>query len=113
LYRKSFGSRTVDRSEPLTPDTLTWIASQSKLVASVAGMQLVEKGLVGLDDDVREIVPALKDLQVIIGFEGEDSTADDLALLAHIRGGGKVEFDKIRPKGKAIFEPVKEKITLR
>ncbi|EXJ59998.1 beta-lactamase [Cladophialophora yegresii CBS 114405] len=113
LYCSSFGSRTVDRSEPLTPDTLTWIASQSKLVTSVAGMQMVEKGLIGLDDDVREVVPALEDVKVLLGFEGENETADDLDLLATLRAGGKVDFETIKPKGEPIYEDVKGKITLR
>ncbi|KIW69188.1 hypothetical protein PV04_05081 [Phialophora macrospora] len=113
LYRSSFGSSKVDRSEPLTPDTLTWIASQSKLVTSVAGMQLVEKGLIGLDDDVRDVVPALRDVKVLLGFEGENETADDLDLLATLRAGGKVDFEKIKPKGKPIYEDIKGKITLR
>ncbi|KIY02884.1 uncharacterized protein Z520_01349 [Fonsecaea multimorphosa CBS 102226] len=72
LYRGSSGGRTVDRSDPLTPETLTWIASQSKLVTSVAVMQLVEKGLIGLDDDVRQVLPVLKDVKVLLGFEGDD-----------------------------------------
>ncbi|EXJ73363.1 beta-lactamase [Cladophialophora psammophila CBS 110553] len=93
LYRNSFGSRTVDRSDPLTPDTLTWIASQSKLATSVAAMQVVEKGLIGLDDDVRDVLPVLKDLKVLVGFE--------------------VDLDKMKPSGKPILEDVKGKITLR
>ncbi|OAL35779.1 hypothetical protein AYO20_04929 [Fonsecaea nubica] len=112
LYRASFGARTVDRSDPLTPDTLTWIASQTKLVTSVAVMQIVEKGLIGLDDDVREVLPVLKDLKVLLGFEGEDS-AQELDPAAFSRGGAGPDLDKLKPKGNPIFEDVKGKITLR
>ncbi len=76
-------------------------------------MQLVEKGLIGLDDDVRNVVPALKEIKVLIGFEGEDATLADLELLAFLRSGGKVDFEKIKPKGAPIYEDVKGKITLR
>ena len=76
-------------------------------------MQIVEKGLIGLDDDVREIVPALKDVKVLLGFEGENDTADDLNLIATMRSGGKLDFEAIKPKGDPIYEDVKEKITLQ
>lgn len=35
-------------------------------------MQLVEKGLVGLDDDVRPLVPQLADTKILRGFVGAD-----------------------------------------
>lgn len=36
----------------------------TKLVTAVAVMQLVERGLISLDDDAREIIPELKDMKV-------------------------------------------------
>lgn len=117
LYRRSFGSRTVDRSkdEPLTPDTLSWIASQTKLTASVSVLQLVEKGLVGLDDDVREIIPELKEQKVLLGFEGdgEAKAGDNVDMGAIIKGGAGDHTEAEKPIGKPIFEDVKGKITLR
>ncbi|OAL30720.1 hypothetical protein AYO22_01340 [Fonsecaea multimorphosa] len=112
LYRGSSGGRTVDRSDPLTPETLTWIASQSKLVTSVAVMQLVEKGLIGLDDDVRQVLPVLKDVKVLLGFEGDDQAVEpDLQSIS--KPGGGVDLGKMKPSGKPILEDVKGKITLR
>lgn len=35
-------------------------------------MIAVEQGLVGLDDDVREIVPELRDVKLLVGFEDSD-----------------------------------------
>lgn len=35
-------------------------------------MQLVEKGLVGLDDDVRPLVPQLAEMKILRGFVGAD-----------------------------------------
>lgn len=76
LYRGAFGRTKVDpespSSKPLTLDTVTWIASQSKLTTSVAVLQAVEQGLIGLDDDVRTVVPALRDIQVLTGFDDND-----------------------------------------
>jgi CubicO group peptidase (beta-lactamase class C family) len=96
VYRKSFGYRNIDRSEPLTPDTLTWIASQTKLATSVAVMQIVERGMIGLDDDVRDIIPKLKELKVLIGFEHSDKT-DSVT----------------KSPGQPIYTQVEGKITLR
>ncbi|EPE04147.1 beta-lactamase [Ophiostoma piceae UAMH 11346] len=94
IYRKAAGSQKANggTSYPLTLDTVTWIASQTKLTTSVSVMQLVEKGLVALDDDVRGILPVLKDIKVITGFEDDDTAP----------GGGH-----------PIFEDVKGPITLR
>ena len=41
------------------------IASATKLVTSVAAMQCIERSLIGLDDDMRPLVPILK------GFNAE------------------------------------------
>ena len=35
-------------------------------------MQLVERGLLNLDDDVRTTLPALKDIKILKGFQGPD-----------------------------------------
>lgn len=41
----------------------------TKLVTSVAVLQVVEKGLVGLDDDLGKLVPELANLEVLKGFD--------------------------------------------
>ena len=76
-------------------------------------MQLVERGLIGLDDDVREVVPAMKDLKVLLGFEGDDRSGEEFDGMAIARGGSGVDLEKMKSQGKAIFEDVKGKITLR
>lgn len=44
----------------------------TKLVTAVCAMQLVEKGLIGLDDDVRPLVPSLAEAKILRGFVGAD-----------------------------------------
>lgn len=44
----------------------------TKLVTSVTVMRIIENGLVGLDDDVRHLVPQLANVQVLRGFVGND-----------------------------------------
>ena len=105
----------MDRStdDPLTLDTLTWIASQTKLAMSVSVMQLVEKGLVGLDDDVREMIPDLKNQRVLLGFEGDDTSADSKVDIGAIAKGSAGGDGAEKPIGNPIFEDVKGPITLR
>jgi CubicO group peptidase (beta-lactamase class C family) len=71
LYSKSLGSRTFDTAKdaPLQTDSVLWIASLTKLVTSIACMIAIEQGLLTLDENVREIVPELKDLDLLVGFE--------------------------------------------
>lgn len=54
-----------DGSTPVTPDTLYWIASLSKPVLALITMGLVDDGVLGLDDDVRESVPELAGVTVL------------------------------------------------
>lgn len=50
------------------------MASMTKLMTSVAVMQVVERGLVGLDDDLGAIVPELGDRMVLIAFDTVSKT---------------------------------------
>lgn len=78
LYKKAFGNRSLKdgKPDPMPQDAVMWLASCTKLVTTVAVMQCVEKGLLKLDDDILTILPELKDVQVLVGFEqgekGED-----------------------------------------
>jgi methyl acetate hydrolase len=53
------------------PDAVWRIASCTKAVASVAALQLLEQGRIGLDTEVREVLPAFGDLQVLDGFDDD------------------------------------------
>lgn len=121
IYRKSFGSQKVDTSNspPLTADTVTWIASQTKLTTSVATMQIVERGLIGLDDDICQVLPRLKDLKVLTGFEGdEDQVAESEAhsQVDHDDEGSSGPYNAKpppKPKGRPILQDLQGPITLR
>ncbi|OIW25732.1 beta-lactamase [Coniochaeta ligniaria NRRL 30616] len=56
---------------PYGPDTPTLIMSLTKLITATCVLQLVERGLVTLDQDVRPIVPDLAKLQLLQGFTEE------------------------------------------
>jgi methyl acetate hydrolase len=69
LYEGAFGTRDLGGGPVMTRDTVFRIASMTKAVTSVAAMQLVERGLLSLDEPVPDIDPALAAPQVLEGFD--------------------------------------------
>jgi CubicO group peptidase (beta-lactamase class C family) len=65
VYEGAFGRREIGGGPGMTLDTVFWIASMSKAVTTVAAMQLVERGAVGLDDPLPELASA----QVLESFD--------------------------------------------
>jgi methyl acetate hydrolase len=77
LYQGAFGVADVATGRPLTSDAMFRIASMTKPVTSVAMMQLVEQGRIGLDDPAEKYLPELAGLKVIESF---DATTGDYRL---------------------------------
>jgi methyl acetate hydrolase len=69
LYQGAFGVADVATGRPLNFDALFRIASMTKPVTSVALMQLVEQGRIGLDDPAEKYLPELAGLKVIESFD--------------------------------------------
>jgi CubicO group peptidase (beta-lactamase class C family) len=61
------GSVGLDDKETMTAETVFWIASCTKLLAVIACLQQVEKGLLKLDDhqQVYELCPELQAVKVL------------------------------------------------
>ena len=68
-YEGIFGERRVHEGPAMTRDTVFRIASMVKLITSVAALQLVEEGKLGLDAPPPDIDPALSAPQVLEGFD--------------------------------------------
>jgi CubicO group peptidase (beta-lactamase class C family) len=70
-FAHAAGKRGFETEEPMTLDSIFWIASCTKLITVVACMQLVEKGLLALDDEasVEKYLPELKDVRVLVKDE--------------------------------------------
>jgi CubicO group peptidase (beta-lactamase class C family) len=64
------GRRGVDNPAPMSGDTVFWIASCTKAITTVGALQLVERGLVGLDEPVGGRLPVLATARVLTGFDG-------------------------------------------
>jgi CubicO group peptidase (beta-lactamase class C family) len=61
------GFADVGREKPVRQDTIFRIYSMTKPLTSVAFMQLVEQGLVSLDDPVHRFIPEWENLGVYVG----------------------------------------------
>ncbi len=86
LYQGAFGWRDRETGHRATIDDVFMLASLTKTVTAVAAMQLVERGMLGLDDPIGSVLPQLAHPEVLEGF------ADD---------------------GTPILRPAQQQITLR
>jgi CubicO group peptidase (beta-lactamase class C family) len=77
---QTWGVRDVASGAPMRSDTILRIYSMTKIVTSVAILQLVEAGKLSLDDRLADHLPAFASLQVMTG-----GTADAPQLTPAIR----------------------------
>lgn len=82
LYSGAAGRLSFEDDSPeFSVDSIAWTASLTSLVTAVCLLQLVDKGLIKLDDDAREHVPWLKEAKILTdanaanGLILEDNTA--------------------------------------
>lgn len=72
-YHYSTGLRHCGvNDEPIQEDDVFMLASQTKLLATISALQVVEKGLIGLDDDVSPHLPELAAQPILQGFDEDD-----------------------------------------
>ena len=65
------------------------LASMTKLLTSIAALQLVEAGLIKLDDDVSKILPEVGQQKILKGFDGDTPILEDRKkplTLRHVSG---------------------------
>jgi CubicO group peptidase (beta-lactamase class C family) len=92
----SFGpSIWKDSTTVVTENNIFRIYSMTKAITSVAALQLVEKGLIGLDDPLNELMPEMIAIP-ILDEDGNLIHSDDIItlrqLLTHTSGFGKDLF---------------------
>lgn len=71
-YNRAVGYSDITAARPITEDAELQICSSSKLMTSIAALQIIEKGLIGLDEDVCPHLPELAAKQVLKGFGSDD-----------------------------------------
>lgn len=65
-YAKTFGHRSLDGDKPpLELDTVFRLFSATKLLTTIAVLQLVEQGKISLDDDTASVLPELAALPIL------------------------------------------------
>ena len=69
IFEGGFGTRNLATGEPMTADTVVWIASMTKAITGTAAMQQVERGRLSLDGDIAAVLPELGRVQVLEGFD--------------------------------------------
>jgi CubicO group peptidase (beta-lactamase class C family) len=69
IYQGAFGVRGAGAAAKMSDNTVFRVASMIKLLTSVAAMQLVEAGKLGLDDPAERLDPTLASQQVLLGFD--------------------------------------------
>jgi methyl acetate hydrolase len=71
IYQGAFGKRDLAKDDAMTADSVFWIASMTKAITAVAGMQLVEQGKLSLDEPIGKVLPDLAAPQVLEGFDAK------------------------------------------
>ena len=87
------GKKGLNNRDPMSMDTVFWIASCTKLLATMACMQAMEQGKLSLDDaeQVKKLCPELNDVKVLKQDGTLEERKTDITLrmlLTHMSGFG-------------------------
>ncbi len=102
------GKKGVGNRDKMTMDTVFWIASCTKLLATMACMQAVEQGKLSLDDteQVKKLCPELAKVKVLKDDGTLEDRKSDISLrmlLSHTAGFGYEFFNpKLRDYGRPV-----------
>lgn len=102
LHLGSAGLRADGGAPAMTVDTIFWLASMTKLVTTIAAMQMVEAGDLALDEPVAGLLPELANPRVLTGMDAAGVATTRPArgaitlrhLLTHMSGSG---YDLMNP----------------
>ncbi|KAJ6561999.1 beta-lactamase/transpeptidase-like protein [Mycena capillaripes] len=91
IYMRTVGNKLVDdpTSDPVDEDTVFWLCSQTKLITSIAALQLIEQGKIALDTPIETVLPELANPVVV--------TAHDAAgrPVTTVPAKGKITFGQL------------------
>jgi len=109
---RCFGHRSMlPGASPMTPDTVLFMASTTKLTSAVAVMQCVERGQIGLDDHVGKYLPEFEDAIVIEGWQSaqEDGKEEPVLRKATTKMTLRQMLSHTSGISASIFDPVYRK----
>ena len=115
IYSDAIGFQDKGTNTPMKLDSIFRIYSMTKPLVSVAGMMLVEDGVIQLTDPISKFLPAFKDMQVSVATPGPDGKATYTNvpaakpiivqdLLRHSAGLAYAEITKNEPVKAAYVE---------
>jgi len=73
-YFKSFGSADIDSQKPMDKAAMFRIASMSKLITTVAALQLYEQGHYHMETPLGSILPEFDQPEVFVSWDAEKQT---------------------------------------
>ena len=110
VYDKAYGYANLADQTRMEVGSIFRIASQTKAIISIAFLQLVEKGKIGLDDPIEKFIPSFSNQKVAIieadsfRLVSKNKSITIRDLLTHQSGiSSQDEF----PKFKALFDKYK------
>ncbi|MDG2026162.1 MAG: serine hydrolase [Acidimicrobiales bacterium] len=93
VYRDVYGMADMERATPVADDTVFRLFSMSKPITSIGLLQLVERGIVKLEDPVSDYIPAFADTEVYVSGDADsfdtrpvDRPMQVVDLLRHTSG---------------------------
>ena len=96
VFHTTMGYRDLEKRLPVNDSTRFRLASLSKVITSIAILQLVEKGLLTLDDPVSRYIPAFSTTTVFTTGEQPSTSITIRHLLNHTSGlSSGLEQDEI------------------
>ena len=101
LDTSAIGLADPTKKAPMQPDTLFWVASQTKPITAAAIFMLIEDGKLQFDTPLTDLLPEYKDLQAVASKTPEQTILKPVKtpirihhLLSHMAGfGSKTTFD--------------------
>ena len=72
LFTHASGYRDSENGQMMRPDSIFAIASMTKLITTIAVLQLVEAGLIELDSGLDQYLPETINPKIIRGFDKDD-----------------------------------------
>ncbi|KAJ7683565.1 beta-lactamase/transpeptidase-like protein, partial [Mycena rosella] len=73
IYMHQAGTKWVDNPSSgfIDEDTVFWVCSQTKLITTIAALQLLEQGKIALDTPVEQILPELANPVIVTGTDDD------------------------------------------
>ncbi|KAF7335429.1 hypothetical protein MVEN_02195900 [Mycena venus] len=89
IYMRTGGTKLVDdpSSETIDDNTIFWLCSQTKMITTIAALQLIDQGKIALDTPVEAVLPELANPVVVTSHDAAGHPAATAPAKEKIRFG--------------------------